>query len=226
LIQKELAVGIVLLLLGSSLVTIMVHAEQQDLRTRSPYDCYHRSDTNPSPVPVSVEDKVYDTPVTRGTSPTSDAGLMNSSWPMFRHDVRHTGRSSYGPVGNWPLIKWKFWMEGRADSSPAIDENGTIYIGAETFDKSFFAIYPNGIEKWRFSAGDWVDSSPALSANGIIYFGTNNGNLDALYQNGTTKWSTHLGTGWVYSSPAIDNNETILLRPWVVAGCVLSPQMG
>ena len=26
----------------------------------------------------------------------SDGGLMDSSWPMFQHDVRHTGRSPYG----------------------------------------------------------------------------------------------------------------------------------
>jgi outer membrane protein assembly factor BamB len=139
----------------------------------------------------------------------SIGGLQNSSWPMFHHDVRHSGRSPYGPVGNWPLIKWKFWMEGRTDSSPVLDENGTIYIGSETYDKSFFAIYPNGTEKWQFYAGDWVDSSPAISADGIIYFGANNGNLYALYPNGTTKWNTHLGTGWVYSSPAIDTDGTI-----------------
>jgi outer membrane protein assembly factor BamB len=139
-----------------------------------------------------------------------NGGLMDSAWPMFGHDCKHTGRSPYGPVGNWPIIKWKFQMEGQTDSSPAIDENGTVYIGSDGFhDKLFFAINPNGTEKWSFNPGDWVKSSPALSSNGIIYFGTLSGDLYALYPNGTSKWSTHLGAGWVYSSPAIGNDGTI-----------------
>jgi len=143
------------------------------------------------------------------TQMESNNGLQNSSWPMFHHDVHHTGRSSYGPVGNWPVIKWKFLMNGRAISSPAIDKNGIVYIGARDFDKSFFAINPNGSEKWRFDAGHWVCSSPALSVDGTIYFGSLNGNLHALNPNGSIKWITSIGEGWVYSSPAIGNNGTI-----------------
>ena len=60
-------------------------------------------------------------------------GLMNSSWPMFHHDTWHTGRSPYGPTGYLPSIKWKFQMEGQTISSPAIDENNIVYIGAEEF---------------------------------------------------------------------------------------------
>jgi hypothetical protein len=110
---------------------------------------------------------------------------MNSSWPMFHHDPQHTGRSLYGPIGNWPLVKWKFRMDGLTVSSPAIDENSTIYIGAEGFyDKFFFAINPNGSEKWHFNPSDWVDSSPVLSSDGIVYFGSHNHYLQALWPNG------------------------------------------
>jgi outer membrane protein assembly factor BamB len=143
------------------------------------------------------------------TQTESSVGLQNSSWPMFHHDTRHTGRSPYGSVGKWPMVKWRFWMEGRAVSSPAIDENGTIYIGARNFNKSFFAINPDGSEKWRFEAGHWVDSSPAISSDGTIYFGSLNGNLNAVYLNGTTKWIISLGEGWVYSSPVIGDDGII-----------------
>jgi outer membrane protein assembly factor BamB len=135
---------------------------------------------------------------------TSDGGLMNSSWPMFHHDTRHTGRSPYGPAGNWPVIKWKFRMDGSTVSSPAIDKDGTIYIGEDGIHHSyFFAINPNGSEKWHLDPGDWVMSSPAISSDGIIYFGSLNSNLNALCPNGTIEWIRHLGAGWVYSSPAI-----------------------
>ena len=75
----------------------------------------------------------------------ANAGLQDSAWPMFGHDTKHTGRSPYGPnIGNTPVIRWKFWMDGSVISSPAIDENGTIYIGAQDFHESFFAINPDG----------------------------------------------------------------------------------
>jgi outer membrane protein assembly factor BamB len=158
------------------------------------------------------------------TQTESIGGLQNSSWPMFHHDVRHTGRSPYGPVGNWPLIKWKFLMDGMTISSPAISENGMIYIGAHDFNRSFFAIFPNGTEKWRFYAGDWVDSSPAQSSDGTIYFGANNGNLYALYPYGTTKWVTHIGAGWVFSSPAITNDGTLYVASVVGSNlCAVTP---
>jgi outer membrane protein assembly factor BamB len=151
------------------------------------------------------------TDINKSETPT-DGGLQNSSWPMFHHDARHTGRSPYGPVGNWPSIKWKFQMEGQTISSPAIDENGIVYIGAEGFhDKFFFAINPNGSEKWHFNPGHWVDSSPALSSDGTIYFGSLNGNLNALYPNGSTKWIRYIGDGWVFSSPVICTDGTIYI---------------
>ena len=149
---------------------------------------------------------------TRSISPmTSRTGLMNSSWPMFHHDARHTGRSSYSPsVGNWPSIKWKFPMEGLTYSSPAIDENGIIYIGENGLHHySFYAINLNGSEKWNFNPGDWVMSSPAISSDDMLFFGSLNGNLNALYLNGTVKWVIPLNSGWVYSSPVIGSDGTI-----------------
>jgi len=138
-------------------------------------------------------------------------GPMDSPWPMFCHDIRHTGRSQFGASGNTGLEKWKFWMEGLADSSPAIDENGTIYIGSTSNDnKCLYAIYPNGTEKWKFKTNGWVKSSPAIAADGTIYVGSNDGYLYAIYPNGTKKW--RFGTGvaeWIYSSPAIDDDGTI-----------------
>jgi outer membrane protein assembly factor BamB len=144
------------------------------------------------------------------TSTISDGGLIDSAWPMFHHDTQHTGRSPYGPIGNFPVVKWRFLMEGMTISSPAIDENSIIYIGSDGFhDKFFFAINSNGSEKWHFNPGDWVISSPAFSSDGTIYFGSLNGNLNALHPNGTTKWIIHIGAGWVFSSPVIGNDGTI-----------------
>jgi outer membrane protein assembly factor BamB len=141
------------------------------------------------------------------------ASPMDSAWPMFCHDTRHTGRSSYGKVGNFRALRWKYKIPN-ADplikSSPAIDKNGTIYLGflpAKSVD-TFYAINPNGTKKWSYDC-DWVQSSPAIANDGTIYVGSDTGFLHAFSPNGTRKWRVRICHGWVYSSPVIDENGTI-----------------
>jgi len=136
-------------------------------------------------------------------------GPMDSPWPMFQHDPQHTGRSPYGPTGNTPTVKWKFWMDRGVYSSPSIDKNGTIYVGAKENDASLFAIKSDGTEKWHFDVGTWIDSSPAIAQNGTIYVGANDGHLYAFNSNGTLAWKVNLGSGSVKSSPLIDDNGII-----------------
>ena len=144
----------------------------------------------------------------------SDFGpkLENSTWPMFHYNAQRTGRCPYGPAifCSCPELKWSIYTEyGGSLSSPAISKDGTIYLGILDFHKSIMAINPNGTEKWHYDSGDQVQSSPAIGDDGTIYFGTEGSNLYALYPNGTLKWNTHIGEGWVKSSPVIDQNGII-----------------
>jgi len=135
-------------------------------------------------------------------------GLLDSAWPMYCHDTRHTGRSPYTPTGNWRVEKWRFKINGGSIfTSPAIDKNGTLYVGS-TIDSYFYALYQNGTMKWRLNIGP-MHSSPAISKDGTIYIGTDAGRLYAICPNGTIHWWISLGSGWAFSSPAIDNNGTI-----------------
>ena len=135
-------------------------------------------------------------------------GLLDSAWPMFCHDNQHTGRSPYAPTGNWYVEKWRFKMnKGMTISSPAIDKNGTLYVGSMG-EHCMFAINPDGTEKWKVTTGS-TQSSPAIGDDGTIYIGTDEGILYAININGTIKWGISIGDGWAYSSPAIDDNGTI-----------------
>jgi len=134
---------------------------------------------------------------------------MDSAWPMFQHDTKHTGLSPFGVTGNLGVLKWKFKMDGSVFSSPVIDKNGTIYIGGNYY---FYAINPNGSKKWTyvFKYG-WVESAAVIDENGTIYFGVAYGEpnfLYALYPNGTLKWKYHLGNH-IMSSPVIGKDGTI-----------------
>ena len=92
-------------------------------------------------------------------------------------------------------IKWKFHAEGCQDcichieppqhpncneieSSPAIDLDGTIYVGSH--DNFLYAINPDGMLKWKFKANDWINSSPMIGIDGTIYFGSRDKNFYAI----------------------------------------------
>jgi len=141
---------------------------------------------------------------------TSNGGPMDSSWPMFGHDVRHTGQSPYSTVNNPGTEEWRFecdWVE----DSPIIDSDGTIYLGGGHGGLPWYlyAIYQNGMEKWKFKTdGLILGSSPAIDDDGTIYVGSWDWGLYALYPNGTLKWRFPSGAT-VASSPAIDDNGVI-----------------
>jgi outer membrane protein assembly factor BamB len=138
----------------------------------------------------------------------TDGGLMNSSWPMHCYDIRHTGRCPYSTADTPGIVKWyvkeeKFYMEG----SPVIDNNGTIYCGAN----SLYAVNPNGTIKWKLKTGGIICSAPAIGTDGTIYFGTTmigDGAFRAISPNGTIKWTYPVGN-LVWGSPAITDDGTI-----------------
>ena len=75
-------------------------------------------------------------------------------------------------------LKWTFDLNWFSNSSPAIDDNGTIYIG--TWDHYFCAINPDGTLKWSFETLNNIDSSSAIGTDGTIYFGSWDGYLYAI----------------------------------------------
>ncbi|RLG71248.1 MAG: hypothetical protein DRO11_04860, partial [Methanobacteriota archaeon] len=147
------------------------------------------------------------------------AQLADTPWPMFHHDLNHTGLSShYGP--DTATVKWIFTTGGKIYGSAAIGADGTIYIGtrdySHTTDSKLYALYPNGTEKWNWTPPtgkcNFIDSTPAVASDGTIYVGSWNRRLYALNPDGTKKWEfpTPCG-GFVYSSPAIAPDGTIYI---------------
>ncbi|MFA5103015.1 MAG: PQQ-binding-like beta-propeller repeat protein [Candidatus Thermoplasmatota archaeon] len=151
----------------------------------------------------------YNNVESRATEPSPMDGPMDSAWPMFCHDIRHTGRSPYGPNGSVYLYeKWKVQLRTFVTfSSPVIDTNGTIYIG--DWLGNVYAVYPNGTEKWVFKRSGEM-TTPAINDNGTIYIGTSGGSLFAIHPNGTEKWTLYLKSG-LLSSPAIALDGTIYI---------------
>ncbi|MCL6519331.1 MAG: PQQ-binding-like beta-propeller repeat protein [Armatimonadetes bacterium] len=138
-------------------------------------------------------------------SASAIAQLANSPWPMFRHDLRHTGASpSHDPAPGGTY--WKYSVGGGL-SSPAIGPDGTIYIGGSS---SLYALNSNGTFKWSASIGSSTRSSPAIASDGTIYIGSNSDRLYAFNSNGTLKWS-YLTGGDITGSPAVAPDGTIYI---------------
>ena len=132
---------------------------------------------------------------------------MDSSWPMFCHDVRHTGRSSYSTDDNFGIEKWRFYTEGEISDTPIIGSDSTIYFGNTDF--YFYAINLDGTLKWQTELDGWVwGSSPSIDSDGTIYVGTWNNRLYAINSDGSVKWKFNAGAT-IASSPAIAEDGTV-----------------
>lgn len=106
----------------------------------------------------------------------ASAQLADTPWPMFHHDNRHTGRTdAFGT--NIGKVKWVFPTDGPVTSSPAVDNNGIVYVGST--DNCFYAIDGNtGFLVWKYQTGGAIShSSPAIDQNGFVYIGSSDGHL-------------------------------------------------
>jgi len=111
--------------------------------------------------------------------------------------------------------KWKYHTIESITSTPAIAEDGIIYVGA--WDHYLHAVYSNnGTRKWKFNANDAnIASAPAIAGDGTIYFGTlwslgDGGKIHAVNPDGTEKWRYQTGDA-IISDPAIGNDGTIYI---------------
>jgi outer membrane protein assembly factor BamB len=98
--------------------------------------------------------------------PMAYAQLDTGPWPMFRHDVKHTGRSdAYGPQS--ATLLWSYETGGDIESSAAVSGSGRVYIGSE--DKALYAFNSDGTLAWTFTAQDRIMGSPAIDGDERIY---------------------------------------------------------
>jgi outer membrane protein assembly factor BamB len=148
------------------------------------------------------------------TMPVALGQLQDGPWPMFHHDLKHTGRSPYiGP--NSSTLKWSYEANHGIDAPPVVGSDGTIYFGTGNGESYFYALKPDGSLKWSYRLHDRTSPAAAIDANGTIYVGDNQGYFYAFEDRGTEgylKWSyptapairTH-----IFSSAAIGPDNTI-----------------
>jgi len=152
--------------------------------------------------------------------------LGQTPWPMFQHDVRHTGQSSFlGPLfpsGAPAPADVTFWQSfGMIASSPTIASDGTIYVGVDvprppTSAQGYLcAINPDMTLKWGDSCvqtrASASRSSAAISMDGTIYLGDRDNTLTAFDPaNGAKKCLYNHGfEGDIHDSATIGLDGTV-----------------
>jgi outer membrane protein assembly factor BamB len=122
-------------------------------------------------------------------------------WPMFHHDLNHTGTStSTAPTTNNTL--WKYTTGAPVYySSPAV-VGGLVYVGSA--DKNVYCLNATtGALVWNYTTGAPVVSSPAV-VGGYVYVGSDDDNVYCLNAaTGAWVWNYTTSNWPVESSPAV-----------------------
>jgi parallel beta-helix repeat protein len=127
-------------------------------------------------------------------------------WPMFHHDLKHTGHSTSTAPNNNQIL-WSYTTGDVVFSSPAVAD-GKVFVGS--WDNKVYALDENtGSLIWSYTTGGWVESCPAV-ADGKVFVGSDDKKVYALNENtGSLIWNYTIG-GWVDSSPAVADGKVFI----------------
>jgi outer membrane protein assembly factor BamB len=185
------------------------------------------------PMVIGYEsDAVIDIEITERTEPESTiaSNQMDSSWPMYQHDVANTGFSS-SPFPDSLNLSYNLTYSEIINStflspySSPIVANGKIFIAGRGAESDIFALHENNgslIWKKNFHLNETstvfvFPNSPAVS-NGKVFicFGSlfsfpPQSKIFALDENtGEIIWESSIFTNSVYTSVTVSNNKVIV----------------
>jgi len=131
-------------------------------------------------------------------------------WPMFHHDLSHTGYST-STAPNTNTVLWSSQLSTSPNvlrSGPTISD-GKVFVGS--WDKKVYALNAStGAYIWSYPTGDLIEFSSPAVAYGLVFVGSQDNNVYAL--NATTGdfvWKYTTGY-WVWSSPTISDGKVFV----------------
>ena len=96
---------------------------------------------------------------------------------------------------------WSYYTRS-GDSSPVIDDDGTLFVASS--ESKFIAIASDGTLKWSYDLGAGAYSHPCLDGLGSVYFGADTNYMYCLNtSNGSVNWSYET-SGDVVGGAALD----------------------
>jgi len=144
------------------------------------------------------------------------AGRQYSSPAIDDNGIIYNGSSNDYFYAFYPdkTLKWKYTVGDNNISSPAIGNDGTLYICSYGNGK-IYAINSNGTSKWQYSTGSSIQATPAISQDETILVSSHDGYFYALKPVGDIKlkWRYQISNngGQNVSSPAIGKDGSIYI---------------
>ena len=158
---------------------------------------------NPSTTPGTYQISVTDNAGVAACANFTVVGYPTTSWPMFMHDLQHSGTADNIPVTSHDLL-WKYVVDrgdimNAVDASPAV-VNGILYEASQNGYLYALDAY-TGTCYWRFDTGKSMISSPVF-ADGVVYMSTLYGVYAVNAYTGEQIWKT-IRTDSSVSTPAV-----------------------
>lgn len=216
LIRKSLASVVVLMFIICAVLPISTgnNSQEKDINEiqikydRNHFNKYYRSESPNTQIVHRTYSPNVDLKRAIFSPKILNDGPLDSPWPLYCHDVRHTGRSPYNTSLNPYVEMWRVGFgRGTVSTAITIDNDGIIYVPGW----DLYAFYPNGTLKWNFPVDGWLEQMcPAIADDGTIYVGSNTADRKFFYainSNGTLKWK--IGNGYMESTPIIADDGTI-----------------
>lgn len=137
----------------------------------------------------------------------------DTPWPMYQHDLQHTGRSPFAGPQHKPVLLWTnakpldnslFYGAGGISIAP----DGNLILSERSLTK-YDPI--NRQQIWRYTeAGGWNRSFPLIAADSSIYWPYEN-NIARVNQAGQADWVGIFGANYAQnSSPQFTSSGDIL----------------
>lgn len=105
-------------------------------------------------------------------------------------------------------VRWRFQADGTfLLSSPAIDTDGTLYVGS--LDDHLYAVASDGRMRWSYPTEADISSSPVIGDDGTIYIGSDDQYVHAVTRDGELRWKRHLD-GYVRAPVALGRNDDVI----------------
>jgi outer membrane protein assembly factor BamB len=147
-------------------------------------------------------------------------------WPMYHHDVAHTGYSNGTASTTLPAQLWNYTLELDQSSmphSPAVTD-GFVYVNSG-YNISCFAA-STGANIWNFPVVSYAYSAPAV-VNGRVYVGSVNGGVYSLdASSGLQVWNYSTGDSFDSSPTVVNDLSTLNQRTATSAVLMLRAVIG
>jgi outer membrane protein assembly factor BamB len=103
-------------------------------------------------------------------------------------------------------LRWSLPLDKGPRSAPAIDGNGTLYVGDASGHVR--AVSAEGRVLWTYEAGGPVVAPPVIGSDGTIYVGSDDKKMHAITSAGASRW-TFESDGPIRSAAAVARDGTV-----------------